>query len=144
MATSRPEVDAVLIGVGLVGTLLGRELTRAGLKVVGLERGEPRATVPDFQAPGMHDELRYATRNTLMQDPTKETLTFRHTVKDTALPVRRFASFLPGTGLGGSIVHWNGQTFRFQDDDFQQHSRIVARYGRKFIPDDVTIQDWGV
>ena len=92
----------------------------------------------------MHDELRYATRKALMQDNTKETYTFRHTVKDTALPIRRWASFLPGTGLGGSIVHWNGQTFRFQDDDFQQRSRTVARYGKNFIPADVTIQDWGV
>jgi gluconate 2-dehydrogenase alpha chain len=144
MATARAEVDAVLIGVGLVGSILGRELTRAGLRVVGLERGAPRHTVPDFQAPGMHDELRYATRKALMQDNTKEAYTFRHTVKDTALPIRRWASFLPGTGLGGSIVHWNGQTFRFQDDDFQQRSRTIARYGKNFIPADVTIQDWGV
>ena len=119
MAARRAEVDAVLIGVGLVGTLLGSELTRAGLKVVGLERGAPRHTVPDFQAPQMHDELRYAVRKALMQDNTKETYTFRHTVSETALPMRRWASFLPGTGLGGSIVHWNGQTFRFQGDDFQ-------------------------
>ena len=144
MATARAEVDAILIGVGLVGTILGRELTRAGLRVVGLERGAPRDTVPDFQAPGMHDELRYATRKALMQDNTKETYTFRHTLKETALPMRRWASFLPGTGLGGSMVHWNGQTFRFQDDDFQQRSRTIARYGKNFIPADVTIQDWGV
>ena len=144
MATRRNEVDAVLIGVGLVGTLLGRELTRAGLKVVGLERGEARDTVPDFQGPHIHDELRYAIRKSLMSDTAKETITFRHTAGDTALPVRRWASFLPGAGLGGSIVHWNGQTFRFQEDDFRQRTRLVERYGRKFIPPDITIQDWGV
>jgi gluconate 2-dehydrogenase alpha chain len=144
MATLHGEVDAILIGVGLVGTLLGRELTRAGLRVVGLERGGPRHTVPDFQGPHMHDELRYATRKALMQDTSVETYTFRHTVKDTALPMRRWGSFLPGTGLGGSMVHWNGQTYRFQDDDFQQRSRLIARYGKSFIPSDVTIQDWGV
>jgi gluconate 2-dehydrogenase alpha chain len=144
MATSRPEVDAVLIGVGLVGTLLGRELTRAGLKVVGLERGEARDTVPDFQGPHIHDELRYSVRKALMSDTARETVTFRHTPGETALPVRRWESFLPGSGLGGSIVHWNGQTFRFQEDDFRQRSRLIERYGSKFIPADVTIQDWGV
>ena len=144
MAAPAAEVDAVLIGVGLVGTVLGRELTRAGLKVVGLERGEPRHTVPDFQAPEIHDELRYAVRKALMQDAAKETLTFRHTVKDAALPMRRLAGFLPGSGLGGSMVHWNGETFRFQEDDFQQLTRTIARYGRKFIADDITIQDWGI
>lgn len=144
MATRRDEVDAVLIGVGLVGTLLGRELTRAGLKVVGLERGEARDTVPDFQGPHMHDELRYAIRKGLMSDTAKETLTFRHTAKETALPVRRWASFLPGTGLGGSIVHWNGQTFRFQDTDFRERSHTIERYGKKFLSEDITIQDWGI
>jgi gluconate 2-dehydrogenase alpha chain len=144
MATRRNEVDAVLIGVGLVGTLLGRELTRAGLKVVGLERGEARDTVPDFQGPQIHDELRYGIRKALMSDTAKETITFRHTARDTALPVRRWASFLPGAGLGGSIVHWNGQTFRFQDDDFRQRTHLVERYGAKFIAPDLTIQDWGV
>src|SRR5512135_2064329 len=112
MATRLAEVDAVCIGVGLVGTILGRELTRAGLKVVGLERGEPRYTVPDFQGPQIHDELRYAIRKALMQDNTKETLTFRNASSDTALPIRRWGSFLPGTGLGGAAVHWNGQTYR--------------------------------
>ena len=144
MATQAREADAILIGVGLVGTMLGRELTRAGLKVIGLERGEPRDTVPDFQGPHMHDELRYATRLGLTQDTAKETLTFRHTVNDTALPIRRWGSFLPGTGLGGSMVHWNGQMFRFQDDDFQLRSRTIERYGKKFVPADVTIQDWGI
>ena len=90
----------------------------------------------------MHDELRYATRLELMQDTARETLTFRHTVRDTALPMRRWASFLPGTGLGGSLVHWNGETFRYQEDDFRQRSRVVERYGRGFIPADVTIRDW--
>lgn len=144
MATRRAEVDAVLIGVGLVGTVLGRELTRAGLRVVGLERGEARATVPDFQGPHMHDELRYSVRKGLMQDLVKETLTIRHTPKDAAVPMRRWGSFLVGTGLGGSMVHWNGELFRFQGDDFEQRTRTIERYGRRFIPDDITIQDWGV
>jgi gluconate 2-dehydrogenase alpha chain len=140
----RVEVDAVLIGVGLVGTVLGRELTRAGLRVVGLERGEPRDTVPDFQGPAMHDELRYAVRLAMMQDAGRETVTFRHSPTEVALPIRRWASFLPGTGVGGAMVHWNGQTFRFQDDDFQMRSRTIERYGKNFLSPEVTIQDWGV
>src|SRR3954467_13393784 len=101
VGTQLAETDVVLIGVGLVGTILGRELTRAGLKVVGLERGEPRFTVPDFQGPQMHDELRYSVRKALMQDNARETLTFRNSAGETALPIRRWGSFLPGTGLGG-------------------------------------------
>ncbi len=143
-ATRLPEVDAVLLGVGLVGCIFARELTKAGLKVVGLERGEPRFTVPDFQGPAMHDELRYSVRKALMQDNTKETLTFRNASSQTALPIRRWEGFLPGTGLGGAAVHWNGQTYRFQDSDFQMRTHHVQRYGEKFIPSDILVQDWGV
>ena len=48
MATRLKETDVVMLGVGLVGSIVGRELTKTGLEVVGLERGEPRFTVPDF------------------------------------------------------------------------------------------------
>ena len=144
MVTRLKETDAVLLGVGLVGSILGRELTRAGLKVVGLERGEPRNTVPDFQGPHMHDELRYAVRKALMQDTARETLTFRNAANQTALPMRRLGSFLPGTGVGGAAVHWNGQTYRFQDTDLRMRSRLVERYGRNAIGDDISPQDWGV
>jgi gluconate 2-dehydrogenase alpha chain len=143
MATRLPETDAVLVGVGLVGTILGRELTRAGLKVVGLERGEPRFTVPDFQGPQMHDELRYSVRKGMMQDNTRETVTFRNNGSQVALPIRRWESFLPGTGLGGAAVHWNGQTYRFQDSDFRMRSRTTERYGKDFGDSEMTIRDWG-
>jgi gluconate 2-dehydrogenase alpha chain len=144
MATRLTEADAVLIGVGLVGTMLGRELTKAGLKVVGLERGNPQFTVPDFQGPHMHDELRYSIRKGFMQDNSKEAVTFRNTIDQVALPIRRWESFLPGTGLGGAAVHWNGQTYRFQDSDFRLRSRTTERYGKNFSDPDLTIQDWGV
>ena len=144
MATRLKEVDAVLVGVGLVGTMLGRELTKAGLKVVGLERGNAQFTVPDFQGPHMHDELRYSVRKALMQDNTKEAMTFRNNVNQVALPIRRWEGFLPGTGLGGAAVHWNGQTYRFQDDEFKMRSHNEQRYGKGFIDAELNVQDWGV
>jgi gluconate 2-dehydrogenase alpha chain len=144
MATRLPETDVVILGVGLVGSILGRELTKAGLNVVGLERGEPRYTVPDFQGPAMHDELRYSIRKSLMMDAAKETYTFRNNVNETALPIRRIQSFLPGMGLGGSAVHWNGQTWRFHDADLRMRSHAEERYGKNFLGDEYTFQDWGV
>jgi gluconate 2-dehydrogenase alpha chain len=144
MATRLPETDAVLIGVGLVGSILGRELTRAGLHVVGLERGEPRFTVPDFQGPYMHDELRYSVRKAMMQDNAREAMTFRNNSRQDALPIRRWESFLPGTGLGGAAVHWNGQTYRFQDTDLRMRTLATERYGKDFMAPDLLVQDWGV
>jgi hypothetical protein len=34
--------------------------------------------------------------------------------------------------LGGSFVHWNGQSFRFQVVDFVYRTHIEQRYGKKF------------
>jgi gluconate 2-dehydrogenase alpha chain len=147
MARALKPVDVVTIGVGLTGSLAALELAKQGLKVVGLERGAPRYTVPDFQSPAIHDELRFSIRKGMMQDNVKEAVTFRNSSDQTALPIRRWESFLPGTGLGGSFVHWNGQSFRFQVADFIYETHILQRYGKKFLKacgPELTIQDWGV
>src|SRR6185369_2452902 len=127
------EVDVVVLGVGFVGSIIAKELAATGLKVVGLERGGVRDTVPDFQGPYMHDELRFAVRKALMQDNTKEAVTFRNNRDQVALPLRRWEGFLPGTGLGGCGVHWNGQTYRFQEQDFILRTHIEQRYGKNFV-----------
>jgi gluconate 2-dehydrogenase alpha chain len=143
-ATKLKPVDVVTVGVGVTGSIAAKELADAGLRVVGLERGAPRDTHPDFDMPGIHDELRYARRFELMQDLSRETLTFRNAAGETALPMRQLGSFLPGEGLGGAGVHWNGQTRRFLPWDFETRSRSVARYGPQAFAADCTSQDWGV
>lgn len=144
MATKLKPVDAVLIGVGWTGGILAKELTDAGLSVVGLERGEPRSTEETFVMPSIHDELRYALRYELMQDLSRETITFRNNLNQTARPMRQYGSFLPGEGLGGAGVHWNGQTWRFLPYDFEIKSRTIARYGQQALPQGNSVQDWGI
>src|SRR3984885_2038123 len=144
MAQRLKPVDVVTIGVGLTGSLAALELAKTGLKVVGLERGAPRFTVPDFQSPAVHDELRFSIRKAMMQDNVKVPATFRNNSNETALPIRRWESFLPGQGLGGAFVHWNGQSFRFQVADFIYRTHIRERYGQKILDPELTIQDWGV
>jgi gluconate 2-dehydrogenase alpha chain len=144
MSIRLPKVDAVLIGVGWTGGILAKEMTQAGLSVVGLERGRLRQTDPDFQPPQVHDELRYDIRYELIQDLSKETITFRNNLNQLALPYRELGSFLPGEGVGGAGVHWNGVTWRFLPYDFEIRSRTIERYGVNRIPEDMTIQDWGI
>jgi len=144
MATKLKPVDVVTVGVGLTGTILAKELADSGLKVVGLERGRWRDTDPDFAMPGAHDELKYVRRHELMQDLSKETLTFRNAMSETALPMRSLGSFLPGEGVGGAAVHWGGLTWRFLPWDFETKSRTLARYGKNQAAEDCTMQDWGV
>lgn len=143
-ATKLKPVDVVLVGFGWTASIVAERLTRAGINVLALERGKFRDTVPDFATPHIQDELRYAVRRGLFQEPARDTLTFRNSMDQTALPMRHLGSFLPAVGVGGAGVHWNGQTWRFLPQDFVIRSHTEQRYGKSFIPEDMTIQDWGV
>jgi gluconate 2-dehydrogenase alpha chain len=140
----KPEVDAVVVGMGWSGSIMAIELAQAGMTVVGLERGENRDTYPDFAYPRIADELTYVQRNRLMQSLARETVTIRRNAQEGALPLRQYGPFLFGDGVGGSGVHWNGFTYRATDADLKIRSHYEARYGKDFIPADMTIQDWPV
>ena len=144
MAKKLPPVDAVMVGFGLTASILAQELTDAGLQVLALERGAFRDTVPDFATTHIQDELRYAVRKQIFEAPRRETLTFRNSADQTALPMRHLGSFLPASGVGGAAVHWNGQCWRFLPTDLKARSHIVERYGAGFIPKEMQLQDWGV
>jgi gluconate 2-dehydrogenase alpha chain len=144
MATRLKEVDAVMVGMGWTGSIMARELTKAGLTVIGLERGEDLSPRENFALPAVRDELRYSYRLELIQDPALETVTFRHRPAETALPMRRFGSFLPGNSVGGAANHWGGQHWRYLPSDHRTRSHIVERYGAQAIPDDMPIQDWAM
>ncbi|HZG73607.1 MAG TPA: GMC family oxidoreductase [Chondromyces sp.] len=141
MAKTMPKVDVVTVGVGWTGGIIAAELAKEGLKVVGLERGKERSK-EDYLM--VHDEYRYAIRYELMQDLSRETITFRNHAKERALPMRQMGSFLLGEGLGGSGVHWNGHTYRFYPYDFQIKTMTEEKYGKNKLGPDYQLQDWGI
>jgi gluconate 2-dehydrogenase alpha chain len=144
MVTKLKEVDAVIVGLGWTGGILGKELAEAGLKVVALERGAMRSPEKDFAVPIVRDELRFVIRHDLMQNTARDTLTIRNNPTQEALPMRRLGSFLPGEVVGGSAVHWSGHTWRWTDMEFKIRSMYEERHGKGYIPADMTIQDWGI
>src|SRR6516165_1491642 len=109
MATKLPPVDILIVGMGWTGGILAKELAPTGLKIAVIERGGERSTQNDFSVPLIRDELRFSQRTDLMMDVAKDTYTIRNKPSETALPMRRLGSFLPGQGLGGAGVHWNGR-----------------------------------
>ena len=139
MVRTLKKVDVVAVGVGFAGSLVLAECARAGLSVVGLERGERRG-LEDFQE--IHDEWRYAVNYGLMQDLSRETVSFRNTEAMRALPMRRLGSFLLGDGLGGAGTHWNGMNFRFSPYDFKIRTMTDERYGRDKLGKDYQLQDY--
>jgi gluconate 2-dehydrogenase alpha chain len=140
-----PKVDVCFVGFGMISGIIANELTKraTSLQMVGLERGPFRDTAPDFLMDHF-DEWRYAVQGQLFQNLAVETWTFRNNSDQTALPIREWGAWLPGEGVGGAMVHWNGQLWRFLPDFFVYRTHLEQKYGPNFLPPDTTIQDWGI
>jgi len=144
MTVKLPHKDAVIIGLGWTGSILAYELCDAGLDVVAIERGPWRDTALDFQPYTAPDELRYRIRPELFLRPAQVSVTFRNNAKQEALPVRTWGAFMLGNGAGGAGLHWNAETWRFLPSDFVLKTHLSQRYGANFLPQDMTIQDYGI
>src|SRR5205085_9884209 len=132
MATEK--TDVVIVGAGAVGGVLAAELGKAGMKVIGLERG-PRLATRDF-AP--QDELRYFQRQDLRPDPKRQPVTWgtNPNVRATRLPTMSY-----GNQAGGGTVHYGSVSWRFHEDDFRAGSQAIERDGERAIPCDSSLAD---
>ena len=144
MARILPKKDVVIVGLGWTGCIVASELTDEGLDVIAIERGPWRDAPTDFPTTYAQDELRYRIRHELFLRPDQTTFTFRNKSNQTALPIRSWGAFMPPNGIGGGGVHWNAETWRFLPSDFVLKTHLTQRYGASFLPEDMTIQDWGV
>jgi gluconate 2-dehydrogenase alpha chain len=133
MATEK--TDVVIVGVGAAGGILAAELAKAGMKVIGLERG-PRLKTADFEP---HDELRYFQRQDLRPDPKRMPVTWRPNANARARPI---PSQNNGNQAGGGTVHYGAVSWRFHEDDFRVRSATIERYGEAAIPEGSSIIDW--
>jgi gluconate 2-dehydrogenase alpha chain len=133
MATEK--TDVVIVGVGAAGGILAAELGKAGMKVIGLERG-PRLTTQDFNP---HDELRYFQRQDLRPDVKRQPITWRPNgnARATPIPVQNY-----GNQVGGGTVHYGAVSWRLHEDDFRARSHTIERYGAAVIPEDSSLADW--
>src|SRR5699024_4628919 len=141
MAKKLDKVDVVVVGTGWAGGVVSAEMAKAGKKVVTLERGE-NANREDYI--GVKDELRFDNRFEIMQNLKGDTVTSRNELDETALPVRTMKDFQLGVDVGGASVHWAGSTYRYWPYDFEIRSMTEERYGKDKIPEEMSIQDWGI
>src|SRR6202161_4980636 len=133
MATEKTEV--VIVGVGAARGIIAAELAKAGMKVVGLERG-PRLQTADFE--GL-DELRYFERQDLRPNIKREPVTWRPNANAHAAPMPLLHN---GNQGGGGTVHYGTLSLRIHEDDFRVRSKTVERYGASAIPDDSSLGGW--
>lgn len=141
MAKKLDKTDVVIVGSGWSGGIVAAELSKKGYNVVILEKGKQQQR-EDFM--DIKDELKFSLRYDMMQNLKRETVTARGKRDQTAVPVRNNLSARIGEGTGGAGVHWNGITFRWLPYDLEIYSQTVQKYGKDIIPEDCTIQDWGV
>ncbi len=144
MSQRKPKADVVIVGFGWTGAIMAAELCAAGLRVVALERGEYHDTVPDFAYPKVLDEIAQSARHNLLQNLSKTTVTLRHDKSQTAVPYRQYGSFKPGEGVGGAGIHWSGVHSRVMPSELNIPAWYTERYGRGFVPEEITAHDWGV
>jgi gluconate 2-dehydrogenase alpha chain len=135
MATEK--TDVVIVGVGGAGGILAAELGKAGMKVIGLERG-PKLQTADFTP---QDELRFFERMDLRPDPKRMPVTWRPNEKARAHPLGQLNY---GNQAGGGTVHYGALSWRMHEGDFRPRAETVERYGAKAIPEDSSLSDWPV
>ncbi|MBO9689427.1 MAG: GMC family oxidoreductase [Mitsuaria chitosanitabida] len=135
------EVDVVIVGLGWAGSLMAIELAQAGLKVRALERGPDRPP-SDFAYPKPADQYAYATRNKVFATPKEAALTVRYDSSETALPTRKWGAFAPGTGVGGSGLHWTGVLIRPTPTDIKLKTYADQAYGKGKLDPEMRIKDF--
>ena len=94
-------VDFIVVGSGVSGGTVARELSRAGFTVVVFEQG-PRLTSADFE----HDELKYSFLSGITNSPEISPQTFRDDPSRTAERPRMGNSVVYARMVGGSSNHF--------------------------------------
>ncbi|MCW2952184.1 MAG: gluconate dehydrogenase [Conexibacter sp.] len=144
------KTDVVVVGMGASGAIVAQELTRAGVKVVGLDKGP---IFRDDDVRFKHDELRYYIRKEIVPHMASDPITWRASSRDTAsilpwavgpLAVDEPLHLPPSTGTGGGSVHWGGASWRMREADFRMRSAIVERFGEAALPEHSSIVDWPI
>ncbi len=97
--------DVAVVGSGICGVLVARELVRAGREVTVLERGGSKSHA-DQLAEGSHERAEASAAHNHEHHPDSEPYHWDYVY-----------------GVGGSSLHWAGVAPRLLPSDFELHSR---------------------
>jgi gluconate 2-dehydrogenase alpha chain len=130
--------DVCIVGVGGLGGILAKQLSTAGLKVVGFERG-PIPQLDDYAA---RDAIKFVVRPELSDWSKHEPTTTRKRPGDSA---RLHFRTSPLNVLGGALLHWTGQSSRYMPGDFKLFTNEIQSGNAERAGADVAgydIIDW--
>jgi gluconate 2-dehydrogenase alpha chain len=138
MAVNLKPVDVAVIGLGAAGGVAVLPLTRAGLRVAGIEAGT-WMDVHSFKPDEIYNNVRALV--TSVPKAKREIPTFRNS--DTAV-ARQGANAPMMNAIGGTSIHYHAQSWRYSPWDFKVYSESIRRYGPDSIPKGTTLEDWPV
>lgn len=130
------DFDAIVVGSGLSGGWVAKELCERGLKVCVVERGRdiaPTEDYTDFQDPWEQEHLGLLSDETKRDYPIQHTLyTFKNNtkqfwVKDNdhpyIVPEGQKYSWMRGYHTGGRSITWGRQSYRMSEVDFAANAK---------------------
>ena len=137
MADRLKPVDVAVVGLGAAGGIAVLPLARAGLKIAALEAGTWMQH-SQFHADEIYNNVRQLV--TTGSKARSETPTFRTDPNDRARRATSGATMM--NAVGGTSIHYYGNSWRFHPWDFKAHSEILRRYGTSALPAGTTLEDW--
>src|SRR5580658_1189897 len=138
MAINLKPVDVAVIGLGAAGGVAVLPLTRAGLKVAGIEAGTWMDPHKAFHADEIFNNVRGGV--TSVQKANREIPTVR---ENASSPTRPRGTIHPMmNAIGGTSIHYWASAWRLKPWDFRTRSEVEKRYGKNFIPQGSTLEDW--
>ena len=90
------------------------------------------------------DELRYRIRHELFLRPDQNTFTFRNKMNQTALPIRVMGRVHAAQRRRRRRRALERRNLALPAERLHAQDAPDQRYGANFLPEDMTIQDWGV
>lgn len=137
MVTRLAETDVVVVGLGASGGVAVLPLTRAGLRVVGLEAGTWMDPATDYKADEIFNNVRALV--TTGGKAGNEIPTFRTAPDQVARQAARHPMM---NAVGGTSIHYHAQSWRLNPWDFRVRSATLERYGAGYLPQGSTVEDW--
>ena len=129
MAIILKPVDVAVIGLGAAGGVAVLPLARAGLKIAGIEAGTWMDPHKDFHADEIFNNVRRLVTSSFKAQ--REVPTIRATPSE---PARSAGVHPMMNAIGGTSIHYWGQSWRLKAWDFKTRSEVIRRYGASAIP----------
>lgn len=130
------DFDVIVIGSGMSGGWIAKEMCEKGFKVCVIERGReivPEKDYTDFEEPWEHEHLNWKSEQTKEDYPIQSEVYAFHNytkqfwVKDNEhpyiVPEGQRYKWRRGHHTGGRSIMWGRQTYRFSEIDFQANKK---------------------